>query len=179
MTSWVSIASDCRFGYLGREHRRMRTPHVNRQSTSVIRTWLIQGAIGALLVLAWLLVRDPTSVVAYPLTCTHPTPAGAACTGWRTLEREYFRIDVESAQVIAWVDRPMARAARLTDCTFEDLASWSCSTHEPGVRVGLRDGLGIRQIDAVSDPGRTYVGWFEWWWTWLLEVLLGRSADMR
>ncbi|NCF11026.1 MAG: hypothetical protein GWP66_10150 [Gammaproteobacteria bacterium] len=73
----------------------------------------------------------------------------------------------------------MARAARLTDCTFEDLATWSCATHEQGVRVGLRDGLGIRQIDAVSDPGRTYVGWIDWWWTWLLEVLLGRSEDMR
>ena len=145
---------------------------------SVLQTWLIQGAVGALLVAVWLLVRDPTSVVAYPLACASTaTVENTSCARWRTLDREYFRINPETRRVVTWEDRPMARAEQLEDCLFEDLENWSCATDSPGVRTGLRDGRAFREIDGIPDPARTYVGSMTWWWMWLEEALLTPADD--
>lgn len=149
-----------------------------KRQSSVLRTWLIQGAIGGALVAAWLLVRDPTSVVAYPIACASPTPATLddACPRPQTLDREYFRIDPARGHVTTWEDRPMARAESLTNCRFEDLGNWSCATTQPGVRVGLRDEHPFREIDGAPDPSRRYSGFLAWWWTWLGEVVTGRTG---
>lgn len=147
-------------------------PHGSRTRTSwrMTSVLLVQGGIALLLLIGWLLMRDPTFAVAYPLACADPGVAAAdGCTVTTTQPREYYRLRPERQEVVAWEDRPFARAEKLTRCRIIDTGDWECPGRDGRTRFGLRDGLGFREVDGQPDPGRRYVGATAWWWAWLGE----------